>query len=293
VSSLGLFLALISALAWTVFDATRKGLARKVPPSALGVWLPLAQAPLLMLWALSRGPALIPRASLWPMAGSVILSVAGLLGFLQALRRSPMSLTVPLLSFTPILATLLAWLFRNQTPTLQQGLGVGMVLLGATVLGMKSAQWPGLRAYAKDTGVRCMAGAAVAWSITSILDQMALERGAGAWYAPYLSLAVGLSLMAALLLFHQGSVLTGALRTLKGLPGLALAALLMGAAALALQLEALRVAPVGFVEVIKRGIGMSGAILFGRLFFLEPINSHKIAAAVIMTAGVGLVVLGA
>jgi multidrug transporter EmrE-like cation transporter len=70
------------------------------------------------------------------------------------------------------------------------------------------------------------------------------------------------------------------------------AAVIIGSAALAVQLESLRVAPVGFVETVKRGIGMSGAILFGRLVFREPIGLPKILAVILLTLGVGLVVMG-
>ena len=260
-------------------------------PATLGVWLPLAQAPLLMLWASARDPVALPVSSLAPMAGSVVLSLLGLLGFMQALRYSPMSLTVPLLSFTPVLATLLAWIFRHQTPTPNQGLGALLVLAGAMVLGMKSAQWPGFRTFLTDPGVRYMSGAAVVWSVTAILNQMALERGANAWYAPFLSLAVGLLMAVTLLVLRQGKALRQSLGKLSRLPGLTALALLLGAAALAVELEALRLAPVGFIEVIKRGLGMSGAILFGRIFFHEPVGFHKITAVLLMTAGVALVVL--
>jgi len=40
------------------------------------------------------------------MLGSAALTLAGLLWFLMALRRSPISLTIPLLSFTPVMAML-------------------------------------------------------------------------------------------------------------------------------------------------------------------------------------------
>jgi drug/metabolite transporter (DMT)-like permease len=289
---LGLALTLAASVAWSSFDAVRKGLARHISPAALSVWLPLAQVPLLMLWAGTRDPMTLPAASLAPMAASAVLTLLGLLWFMQALRSSPMSITVPLLSFTPVLAALLAWAFRHQTPTPFQGAGALLVVTGAFVMGMKSSQWPGLRAYGKEPGVRCMLGTAVVWAAAAIFNQVALERGANAWYAAFLSLAVGLLMALALLALRQGVILGRSLRALAGLPGLALPAVLLGGAALALELEALRVAPVGFIEVVKRGLGMSGAILLGRIFFKEPVSLPKLLAVVLMTGGVALVVLG-
>lgn len=291
VGALGLVLTLAAAVLWSGFDAIRKGLARDVAPSALGVWLPLMQVPLLALWAAARAPLTLPAQAVWPFAGSTVLSLLGVLWFMQALRHSPMSITVPLLSFTPVGATLLAWLVRHQTPTLLQGAGALLVVAGAMVMGLRSAQWPGLRAYARDPGVRCMLGAALVWSVTAILNQMALERGANAWYAPILSLAVG-GLMALVLLARgQRTLLRESFRSLLRLPVLSVPALVIGGAALAIELEALRIAPVGFIEIIKRGLGMSGAILLGRLFFREAVSLPKVLAVILMTAGVALVVI--
>ena len=139
--------------------------------------------------------------------------------------------------------------------------------------------------------MRAMLLAALAWSLTAVLDQVALERGAGYAYAPALSLGVGLSLGALMLLQGQGPVLRATARTLLARPLLLAAALFLGAAALAVQLESMRFAPVGFIETVKRGTGMAGAILFGRLLFREPIGPPKVVAVLLLTLGVGLVVL--
>ncbi len=293
VSSLGLTLALFGALGWTLFDVVRKKLAQKVLPTLLTVWLPLAQVPLLMAWAASTGPFNIPRASLVPMFASIILNVGALLAFMQAMRLSPMSLTIPLLSLTPVGTTLIGWLIQNQTPTPFQLGGVVLVVAGAVTLGMKSAQWPGLRAYGRDPGARRMAIAAVIWSFTAVIDQVALERGASYWYAPAITAGVGLLMGTVLLLRGQGSALRDAGTILLKNPALVISAILIGSIALAIQLESLRIAPVGFIETVKRGIGMSGAIVFGHLVFKEPIGLPKIVAVALLALGVGLVVMGA
>lgn len=293
VTSLGLTLALLGALGWTLFDVARKRLTQKVMPTMLTVWLPLTQVPLLCAWAASAGPLAIPRASFLPMACSIVLNVGGLLAFMQAMRLSPMSLTIPLLSFTPVGTTLIGWLLRNQTPTQPQLGGVALVVAGAFTLGMKSGQWPGLRAYGKDPGVRRMTIAAVIWSLTAVIDQVALERGAGYGYAPTITAGVGLLLGLILLLRGKGADLRAAGAVLFRHPGLLATAAVIGSVALAVQLESLRIAPVGFIETVKRGIGMTGAIVFGRLVFKEPLGAPKIIAVILLTLGVGLVVMGA
>ncbi|MCX6548353.1 MAG: hypothetical protein NTW40_10000, partial [Acidobacteria bacterium] len=56
------------------------------------------------------------------------------------------------------------------------------------------------------------------------------------------------------------------------------------------QIEAFRWAPVGFIEVVKRGVGMASAILLGRFVFGESLDGRKWVAVALLTLGVGLVV---
>jgi drug/metabolite transporter (DMT)-like permease len=290
ITSLGLALTLVSALCWALFDALRKRLTRAVAPLYLGVLLPLAQAPLLALWARSREPFGLATASLGPLAASALINVFALVLFLGALRRSPLSLTIPLLSFTPVLSTTLAWLFRGQVPTPVQYAGAVLVVIGALLLGWSGGAWRGLGTFLREPGVRRMAAVTLLWSCTSVLDQTAVARGAGAWYAPLLTAAVALFLLLWTLLRGQGRALVAAAEPLLGMPLLTLLAVVIGAAGLAVQIEAFRWAPVGFIDVIKRGTGMGSAVLLGRLVFGEPVNRWTWAAVALMTLGVGLVV---
>lgn len=287
---LDLLLTLLAALAWALFDASRKALSRRVKPLHLGLWLPLAQAPLLALWAAGQEPFRFAPAALPAFAASAALNVVAILAFLDALRRSPISLTVPLLSFTPVLATLLAWAFRGQMPTAAQWAGSALVLAGALLLGYTGGAWRGLGPYLREPGVARMAIAAAFWSATALLDQVALQKGVGAWYAPILTAAVAVPILLWLLLRQPMNELLEAARELARRPWLAVGSVLVGAAALAVQLEALRVAPVGFIEVVKRGMGMASAVLLGRWVFGEPLTIGKVGAVLLLTLGVGLVV---
>ncbi len=288
--SYSLLLTLASALAWACFDAVRKGLARDVRPLQLGLWLPVAQAPLLALWAAGQEPFRFAPAALPAFAASALLNVLALLAFLDALRRSPISLTIPLLSFTPVIATLLAWVFRGQVPSGMQWAGSALVVAGALLLGITGGSWRGLGPYLREPGVGRMTLAATLWSATAMLDQVALQRGVGAWYAPALTAVVAVPILAWMLVRSPLKDMADGARALLRRPGLGAAAVVVGASALAVQLEALRVAPVGFIEVVKRGVGMASAVLVGRWLFAEPLTGEKLGAVVLLTLGVALVV---
>ncbi len=288
ITGIGLAFTLAAALGWALFDALRKRLSREVSPVHLGLLLPLAQAPLLALWAFSREPLGLPLACLWPLVASALLNSLALVLFLDALRLSPMSITIPLLSFTPVLSTTLAWLFRGQTPALVQYGGAALVVGGAALLG--GGSWRDLRASVREPGVRRMALVAVLWSGTGVLDQLAVSRGAGAWYAPALTAVVALLLFLWAAFRGQLRSFLAAVGPLVSQPLVAGTAVVIGALALAVQIEAFRWAPVGFIEVVKRGVGMASAVLLGRFVFGESLDSRKWVAVALLTLGVALVV---
>jgi drug/metabolite transporter (DMT)-like permease len=60
---------------------------------------------------------------------------------------------------------------------------------------------------------------------------------------------------------------------------------------LGLQFVALRLTLVGLVEALKRAIGMLFAVAVGRVVFGEPPTPGKVAAVLLMSAGVALIVL--
>ena len=290
ITSTGLVFTLLSALAWAAFDAFRKRLAREVSPVFLGLLLSLVQAPLLALWAATREPIGLPTASLGPLAASALLNGVAVVLFLDALRLAPMSLLIPLLSFTPVISTSLAWLFRGQAPGFVQYAGAALVVSGAWVLRLGSGPWGGLGATLREPGVRRMLLVACLWSCTSVLDQTAVNRGAGAWYAPVVTAAVAVLMLLWTALRSQVRTFLLAAKPLASRPLLAGLAVVIGAGALAVQIEAFRWAPVGFIEVVKRGTGMASAVLLGRLVFGEPLNGRKVMAVVLLTLGVALVV---
>ena len=127
-------------------------------------------------------------------------------------------------------------------------------------------------------------------AVAGVLDQTAVARGAGWWYAPILTGTVALILLLWAVLRGQGRPLVEAIRPLLSRPLLAGVAVAIGAAALAIQIESFRWAPIGFIEVIKRGTGMGSAVVLGRLAFGEPLTGQKWAAVALLTLGVALVV---
>ncbi len=281
----GLGLALLCALAWSLLDLARKRLAAEVSPAALLLLLAAGQLPPLAVWAMG-GASQWPGATyLVPGLGSVSLNVIANLAFLEALRVAPLSLTVPLLSLTPALTTLVGMPLLGETPSPAQAGGTALVVLGAVVLGWPDVAAEARTAAARRRGALLMLVVAASWSVALPLDKLAVARSSPAAHALVLNLGVGASAALALAASRRWADLRPALAR----PGLVAAAVATAAAAIALQLLAIQRGPVGIVETLKRAVGSTLALAWGRHVFAESVGWRRLGAVGLMTLGVALV----
>lgn len=284
-ASLGaLLLVLASSLAWSGFDALRKLLADRIPPLSLICLLTLASIPLFAVWVMVDGMPAVQPGYFVPALTSVALNIAANLGYIAALRKSALSVAIPLLSLTPAFTALLAVPLLGERPTWVQGLGILMVVAGAAGLNLHAGE---LRFWRRETSALWMVAVAFFWALAIPLDKLSVERASGPFHGLVLNAGVALGTLA-------GLALQGRLRELaqvRTVRGPFAASLVVSTAALGLQLIAIQHLWVGLVETLKRGIGNLLAVLLGRLLFAEPVTVHKVAAVVLMIAGVALVLL--
>ena len=100
--TLALILVLGCALAFSGADIFRKMLASWMRPVPLLFGLAAGMAPFFVVWHLQQKGA-PPTAAYWvPGLASTVINVAANLAFIEAVRRSPLSVTIPLLSLTPV-----------------------------------------------------------------------------------------------------------------------------------------------------------------------------------------------
>lgn len=252
--------------------------------------LAAGMAPFFFLWHLQVGLTW-PASGYWvPGLGSTLINVFANLAFIEAVRRSPLSLTIPLLSLTPVFTALLAIPLLGETPEPRQWLGIGTVVLGAFWLNLRRGSvsvaeaW---RAFLSEPGSRLMVAVSLMWSLAMPLDKMAVEVAGPSFHGIVLSLGVAAVLV--LLATLRGRL--GEFRDMSHRPGLLLAGVLLNVVALALQLLAIKIVWVGFVETMKRGVGSFLALLWGRLIFDEALEPRLFTAVAAMGVGVALILL--
>ena len=284
---MGLSLGVASALCWSGLDVVRKALAGRASPTALAVFLLLGQLPFLGAWAVVD-QTWITDARYWaPAAASVSMNALANVFFMRSVELSPLSRTVPFLSLTPVFSAVAAIPLLGEVPELGHWAGIGLVVVGALILNSDLSEdwWSSLT---HEKGAPYMMAVAVLWAFSTALDKRALPYASPAAHAFLLCAGSAVLLVAWLLIRKEQGELRKVSRAPKGL----LAALVgFAVAALAFQMVALQWLWVAVIETLKRAFGVLGSIVFGRLFFDEPITPAKLLAAALMVAGTSVLAL--
>jgi len=284
---MGFALGLSAALCWAGLDVVRKALAGKASPTALALFLMLGVLPFLGVWAVAD-QTWVSDVRYWPPAlASMAMNALANVLFMRSVQLSPLSRTVPFLSLTPVISALAAIPLLGEVPGSMHWAGISLVVVGALVLNsdLSDSWW---RSVSHEKGAPYMIAVAFLWACSTALDKLALGHASPASHAFLLSGGSATILLSWLL--SRGK--QGELREVVLAPRALLAGLIgFAVAALALQMLALQWLWVAVVETLKRAFGVFGSVVFGRLFFGEPITSRKVAAVVLMVAGTTLLAL--
>ncbi|MBW2546264.1 MAG: DMT family transporter [Deltaproteobacteria bacterium] len=283
----GFALGIAAALCWAGLDVVRKAVAGKASPEALAVFLLLGQLPFLGAWA-AYDQTWVTGVGYWfPAVASMAMNALANVFFMRSVQLSPLSRTVPFLSLTPVFGAAVAIPLLGEVPGTVHWAGILLVVLGAIVLNSDLADswW---RSVSHEKGAPYMIAVAVLWAFSTALDKRALGHASPTVHAFLLSGGSAAILLSWILARGKQSELRDVLcaprALLAGLVGFAVAAL-------ALQMVALQWLWVAVIETLKRAFGVVGSVVFGRLFFGEPITGRKVIAMGLMLAGTALLAL--
>jgi drug/metabolite transporter (DMT)-like permease len=309
--SVGLIIAVGSALCWAALDITRKFIGGKM--SATGavagmmlLHIPLL-APVLFLGSLlepggDRGliaqfllagfPSL--SASYFAFAsGSVLINLLANYLFLRAVQVSPLSLTTPYLAFTPVFTAFVALVTIGQVPTSWGWGGIAVVCVGAFAMNPGEAgQGPlaPLKALWTERGSLYMLIVALLWSITPVLDKQASDLTHPLWHTMFLAGMVGMLFLLARVATERG--ISSLWKEFKTTPKWLLAAAMFSVGAMTFQLASYAYIDVAYVETVKRALGVTSAIAAGYFLFGERDIARRLVGAVVMCVGVAMILLG-
>lgn len=179
----------------------------------------------------------------------------------------------------------------GELPTPVQLAGIATVVLGALFLHAGAGPGAGVlgpfRAFLRERGSVLMVSVALMWSLTAVLDKVALDHASVPAHGLVQTGGVG----AVLLIYLAARGRAGELADARHRPLVMGLAVVFATAAIAFQLLAIRVLLVALVETIKRAVGMISSVVLGRVLFGEAFTTRKMLAVLLMSVGTALLTL--
>lgn len=276
---------ILSALAFAGLDLIRKLLAGRIDALALVLFMSLGAVPLLFVLLALHGLDAPSPGYVLPGLGALTLNFLGSLGFVQSVKLSPLSRTIPLLSLTPVFTALTAVPLLGEFPDSTQAAGILLVVVGAMALNAEGSIGGAARGLLREKGAMIMIAVALMWAVTGPLDKLAIAHASVYFHATLMAFGVGIGALAALTL--QGRL--SAIRSTRGEAKLLLLAMICITVALTFQLLAIRVVLVSLVEAFKRAVGSLMAVVLGRAVFRETVGLREWISVAVMVGGVFLI----
>ena len=281
---MSILICIISAFFWAAFDLTRKLSLQKINSINLLLIFTLAQTLIFGSWVFYEDPFLNLKSYIFPGLILILISLFSALLFLKAIKQSDLSLTIPLLSLSPLFSSFFSFFFLDEKLSYFQYIGVFLIIFGTLVLYSKKITLgeilKSLKVLAINNSAKLMIVVSLIWSLTPVLDKLCLEHSSINIHG--LIQSFGLMILLIFLLKKEKYEFLSLKRNWR----LILITILTGIIATVLQFYAILFNYVPIMETIKRSIGQLSSVLFGKLFFKEEITKPKILGVLILSVGV-------
>jgi drug/metabolite transporter (DMT)-like permease len=240
----------------------------------------------------------------WQTVGLLVpFEIFALLLYMQALKVSPLSLSIPFLAFTPVFIVLTGWLVLDEKVTIAGVLGILCTVTGAYVLHIKSSNkglLEPLKAIAKEQGSRLMLAVAGIYSLTSVLGKKAIQHSDPIFFACFYFVLLGIVTplsLGALCWITNGfgsqnkqSTLWPFKKTGRNPWGAWWAVGLAQTIMVISHMWAIHLITAAYMIAVKR-TSLIFSVIYGKLIFKEKEITQRLAGASLMVLGVGLIVL--
>jgi drug/metabolite transporter (DMT)-like permease len=282
-----LALALTCAVCTAAADVLTKRAAAGVPDHVLALARWVYALPFLAL-VLPFIDVPRPPASFYLLVLVMVpLEIVALLLYIRAIASSPLSLTVPFLSFTPVLLLALGALVLGERVSAGGVTGVLLVAAGAYCMhigDLRRGLLAPIRAIARERGPRYVLAVAALYAVTSVLGKRAVLM-TGPYFFAFFYLAALTGILAPALAAAKRPIRPMFTEWRALLP----IGVVLGAATIA-QFASYTMAPIAYAIAVKRTSMVLGVIA-GRVFFGEGRFGERAVGSLLMLAGVVTIAL--
>jgi drug/metabolite transporter (DMT)-like permease len=216
------------------------------------------------------------------------LNVISMILYIKALKHTDLSIAVPLITFTPLFLLVTSPLIVNEYPTVADGFGIFLIVVGSYILNLKQKQqgwFAPFRALVTNQGSRLMLLVAFIWSITSNFDKVGVNNSSPTFWAvanySFITLA-----MFPIMLYKSHRHLKQIRQHFVSIVPIGL----FHGAAVLFQMQAISLTLVAQVIAVKR-LSVLLSVILGHLIFKEVGLKRRATGAVAMIAGVVIITL--
>lgn len=283
-------LTLITAFSLATSDAfAKKALAYH--DEYLIAWLRLALAlPVLFLSLLFAPLPPLDRDFFVASFTSLPFEIIAMVLYIKALKISPLSLTLPFLSLTPVFLIVVPYLLLGEKVSAAGAAGVLLIAAGSYTLNLKEFRkgvFEPFLAIRKERGSLYMILVALIFSFTSTLGKKAIGHSSPVFFGTFYYTVVVL-VFAPLAMRRPGVrmreiVSSGALKA-SLIPGICHSVMIIT------HMIAVSMTKVAYMISVKR-LSLLIGVLYGHLLFREPGLGERLAGTALMLAGFALIVL--
>ena len=216
------------------------------------------------------------------------LNVITTLLYMKALKYSELSISVPMLAFTPMFLLITSPIILGEFPSLLGLIGIFLIITGSYVLNIR--QWKEgylepFKCLLREKGPKMMLLVAFIWSITANFDKVGLINSSPIFWIVVINLFIAVFTFPLMLRNYQKNVELFNVR--KG--NLILMGLLSALTSI-FQMYAISLTLVPYVIAVKRTSAVLG-VLWGKLIFKEKEIREKLIGATIMVIGVFIILI--
>lgn len=284
-----LLLSLISAFCLASADAaTKKFIHHYRAEEIVLIRFGLAGLLLLPLLLGQTWPELNTEFWLW-LAALLPIELLAMRLYMEAIRSTDLSLTLPLLAFTPVFNIITGYLILGETIQLTGFIGIGFVVFGGWILNLQTQSQTRLNLIAPfksmmtTHGSRLMLCVAALYSLTSVFSKGVLQTVSPDFFGPFYMTVLGL-----VTIFYLQIRQHQPIKIINRKPVVHCLIAAFSAGMIVAHFYAIDQVQVAYMIAIKRTSLLFGMI-YGAILFGEKEIPRKLLAGSLMVFGVFMI----
>jgi drug/metabolite transporter (DMT)-like permease len=219
------------------------------------------------------------------------LEVIAYISYMRAIKISPLSLTIPFLSLTPISLIIIPYVMLGEKVSLWGGFGILLIALGSYTLNLKEVRrgvLAPIQAIGKEPGSLLMIVVALIYGFTNTFGKQAINASSALFFAATYNVAFFIVLSPVIFMAvrkrAQGRLVKEALRS-SILPGF------FAAVTVLFYTAAIGLTNVAYANTVCR-LSLLVAVVYGHFLFKESGFGERLAGAALMLVGFMIIALG-